>query len=329
MSTFDIQKFYDNNVELIRHCNCLRESLVTKPTQSDFRVYCLLIAQSSIDSKLSIILGTNSEPGNIDGSICAERAAIVQLRHSPHLEVKKVVITTDSIHTVSPGLLCREFLMSNANKDFIVVLGNCDGSIITEGFLGQLFPFPYHYRYQLRKDLISFASLFASSLNLIDDNNKDMKLLFDAAMKVNKYDKLDKLHPIRLSAAVMFGNNDIQVAWQLKGLEYGCSLDPVTQLIHEMERRKIAYFEEFNDDSPANNELTSYSFAKYIIMVDQFGVAHAPFARARALLFEHGYGDVQVIVHSENKTIEIINASSLYPQLEGFGMLSDSDFSCL
>lgn len=45
-----------------------------------------------------------------------------------------------------------------------------------------------------------------------------------------------------------------------------------------------------------------------MLLVDQFGNLHAPFAQARAFLTEHGFGDTKVIVHGEDGGIVVLTA---------------------
>ena len=62
-----------------------------------------------------------------------------------------------------------------------------------------------------------------------------------------------------------------------------------------------------------------------IAMVDQFGVAHAPFAQARCLLTEYGYGAVKVLVHNAtNGELEAHEVSGLVPQ----PMADDGNAKC-
>jgi len=43
-------------------------------------------------------------------------------------------------------------------------------------------------------------------------------------------DHRDDLYPIRYGAAVLFSDGSVEVAWMKKGLEYGTTLDAVTQV---------------------------------------------------------------------------------------------------
>ena len=54
-------------------------------------------------------------------------------------------------------------------------------------------------------------------------------------------------------------------------------------------------------------------------MSDQFGVLHAPFAPARALLVEHGFGDLRVLRHDEHGELHSHTADELMPQVPTWG----------
>ena len=55
------------------------------------------------------------------------------------------------------------------------------------------------------------------------------------------------------------------------------------------------------------------------VQSDQFGVAHAPFANGRALLSEHGFGHVDVIVTREDGSFAVVRATDLAPAPPIFG----------
>ena len=110
------------------------------PRQSKFRVVALVFYEETNKESggfgktahkghtaRSYVVGTNDEPCSISGSICAERAALLQLRFIPQLcRITKVVIVTDAKGFISPGMLCREFLSSHPKicpKSMPLVLG--------------------------------------------------------------------------------------------------------------------------------------------------------------------------------------------------------------
>lgn len=291
---------------LVALANQKRISLPTSPTQSNFRVYAILVV--SIDGVSRTIEGTNAEQGYIGGAICAERSALVKLRYFENPIIERVVVVSDSKQPISPGLLCREYLMSVARNDALVIMGNCEGSQISKCKLGDLLPFPYIYRLQKRNDIKSFAQTFSSSASQVSEVNPAAHRLHQAAMEKVRLDKHTDMHPLQFAAAVQFDNGDIEVAWQLKGLEYGCTLDPVVQLIHEMEKRK---------------QLCGNILPVMLVMTDQFGICHAPFAQGRALLTEYGYDDVMILVHDASGACCITTAVSLVPS---HSLLSHDDF---
>ena len=113
-----------------------RLSLDSVPSQSSFRVLSLFFYQpysssnnsqqnSLLESNESndnfddydpfehFVVGTNDEPCHIGGSICAERAAMVQFRLIPYRQITHIVIVSDAPSEITPGCLCREFMASN------------------------------------------------------------------------------------------------------------------------------------------------------------------------------------------------------------------------
>ena len=291
---------------LVALANQKRISLPSPPTQSNFRVYAILVV--NINGVSHTIEGTNAEQGFIGGAICAERSALVKLRYFENPVIERVVVVTDSKQPISPGLLCREYLMSAAKSNTLVIMGSGDGNVIVKCKLGDLLPFPYIYRLQKRNDIKSFALTFSSSASQVSEVNSAAHRLHQAAMEKVYLDKHTDMHPLQFAAAVQFDNGDIEVAWQLKGLEYGCTLDPVVQLIREMEKRK---------------HLCGNVLPVMLVMTDQFGVCHAPFAQGRALLTEYGYDDVMILVHDESGSCCVTTAASLAPS---HSLLSHDDF---
>jgi hypothetical protein len=66
---------------------------------------------------------------------------------------------------------------------------------------------------------------------------------------------------------------------------------------------------------------------QWVIMVDQFGITHAPPGRARALLTEQGFGRAMTVVHNERGAVEVVAADALLPSPAGVGrILKVTDF---
>ena len=209
--------------------------------------------------------------------------------------------------------------MSRCDGRVPLVLSDCTGEKITVCELGTLFPYPFLYRNCNRAEIEGFALKLSTLLNGGEGFEEKLRLaasdaqlskLYEKAMEATSKDSFNNIHPLRLAAAIVLDNGEIECCWQLKALEYGSTLDPVCQLITIMER------------------LTSGDVRpKYLIMVDQWGNIHAPFAQARAILVEHNYHDLNVIVTSGDGSIEVTTAGHLVPPLPGFsGSLKDTVF---
>ena len=49
-----------------------------------------------------------------------------------------------------------------------------------------------------------------------------------------------------------------------------------------------------------------------VLLVDQFGNLHAPFAQARTFLTEQGFGDTKVVFHVEDGKLVVVEARGEY-----------------
>jgi cytidine deaminase len=303
--------------ELIAYANTKRRALPCAPEQSFFRVYVLLIVRS--EDRNVIIEGTNAEQGYIGGAICAERAALCEMRKYRDPIIVKVVVVTDSDRPVSCGALCREYLSSHGNPATPLVFSNSDGTVVSHCELGYLQPYPYVYRFCKRDEVRQRAVDFSAACQNPSEISQQLGDLYAQAMSVTKLDDFETIHPIKFAAAVLFADGTVSVAWFLPGFEYGCSLDPVSQLIHDCEKKRA---------NAHGDESKVLARPDILLQCDQFGVCHAPFAQARALLTEHGYGDTRIVVHNPaNGACELTLACSLLPPLPGGVMLSHSSFA--
>lgn len=272
----------DDDAALVRLCNQQRMSLPSSPVQSGFRVFALLFFETSLLRGLQLVEGSNTEPSYIGGSICAERAALSKLRMFADPTLVKLVVTTDAGEPISPGLLCREFLYSHADSSLPIVFGDGASSTVVSCNIEKLYPFPFVYRKVLGNNIGDVGRALSSSLLNLQETgksvwNEDTEFCFKLALQATDNDK-SLIHPLKLAACVQYWDGSRDVAWQLKGLEYGCTLDPVCQLLRGM--------------------LGPEKIPRFLLMCDQFGIAHAPFAQARALLSEHGFGSLLVAVHT-------------------------------
>ena len=110
------------------------------------------------------------------------------------------------------------------------------------------------------------------------------RYLLHLAQMISDRDSRTALHPLQYGAAVLFSDGSTCLAYQKKALEYGCSLDAVTQLAQAIEDKG----REPGAPRPV-----------LLVQTDQFGVLHAPFATGRAYLSEHGHGHCEIAIHGE------------------------------
>jgi hypothetical protein len=172
-------------------------------------------------------------------------------------------------------------------------------------------------------------------------------VLHARALQCTNFDDKDDIHPLRFGAAVLFDDGEISVSWQKKGMEYGCTLDPVSQLVHEIEKKKMicadcsspatvsttmtATTEETVSptelDTPTKSVFVYSSKPVLLVMCDQFGVCHAPVAMARSLLTEYGFDHLNIVVNdSASGALHIVTAGELMPHPNGGRPVSGLDF---
>ncbi|KAE9349306.1 hypothetical protein PF008_g6959 [Phytophthora fragariae] len=266
------------------------------PLLSNFRVLALF-SYEDLDGQTAdkFVVGANAECANIGGATCAERAAMAQLQLLPVRRVRSIYIVSDSPQCLTPGTLCREFLLSSplmtADTPFVSRATSCRPCVTT---LKELYPFPSMYDQLSRSQVLPFARRFTSSdlrpqqeadvttpfvqlqLGRMTTDEQDVYL---KALTTTDKDARDDLFPLRYAAGTKFSDGDVRVTWQHKTLEFGSSLDAVSKLI------------PFVEDKPQHVK------PQFLLQVDQFGILHAPFARARAYFFEFGFLDTPVLVH--------------------------------
>lgn len=301
------------------------------------------------------LLGTNAETCWIGNSICAERSALALLRWYPSATVSKIVIVTDAPGAIAPGCLCREFMAScdqipwetrivlggtqcqrcklqlrqefqrldqdatrhgNINIDVDDDDDNSEGtdatmvcadgkkhdfvsSIVT---LKTMYPYPSLYVRSNAENCVALGNKWKQTP--LPSEQHLVNVARDMFGK--QVDKSTSLHPISYVAAVRFQDGSFATSRCVKSLEYGCSLDAVTQLAPQMEAKRNGGVD-----------------AIQIVQLDQFGIAHPPFASGRAFLVEHGYGHVEVGMHDidqeQNVLIwNVITASELAPMVPDF-----------
>jgi hypothetical protein len=214
----------------------------------------------------------------------------------------------DYFFRISPGMLCREFLAGHDSVpwDLEVISTGCrctecglgnlelfptrieDHPHCTNGktehaipilktTIRELYPFPSPYT---RLNATQSTSLGKTSSERrqcdLDALDETAKRLLELAILEAKSNLHDQLHPIQFGAAAMLQNGSILTSHQVGALEYGCTLDAISQMASQL-----------MDESPP----------VLLVQADQYGVAHSPFAPARSFLSEHGYGECQILLH--------------------------------
>ncbi|EEY70039.1 uncharacterized protein PITG_06599 [Phytophthora infestans T30-4] len=247
------------------------QHFTTAPLLSGFRVLALFSYEDLKGQTDKFVIGANAECANIGGATCAERAAMAQLQLLPARRVRKIYIVSDSPQCLTPGTLCREFLLSSPliedSTPFVSRATKCHPCVTT---LAELYPFPSLY------DRVPRSQLQLSRMT------PDEQEVYLKALAATAKDARDDLFPLRYAAGTKFSDGEVRATWQHKTLEYGSSLDAVSKLIPFVEAKQ-------NSVKP-----------QFLMQVDQFGILHAPFARARAYFFEFGFLDVPVLVHDAN-----------------------------
>lgn len=298
--------------EWIAYCHEQRNLRIERPSQSNFRVTAVVVFRYRGDDTVRHVVGHNDEACNLNNSCCAERAAFLQLAgiFAPRgLEVSKVFITTDAPHAVTPGAMCREFMLSSRwakPTTRVVMEGEERLPSRISMTLEELMPHASVFTRLRRNEQCEAGKRLGS---VLAERRRELcgaeGTAWRAAVEASASDDRDELHPLRFGACVVFRDGLVATAWQKKALEYGCSLDAVCQLAQAIEEHKAA-------SPPA-----------VVCMADHFGLLHGPFACARAYLCEHGYGDARVLVHDEFGAMHAPAAKELLPGLPLMGNLSE------
>ena len=76
-------------------------------------------------------------------------------------------------------------------------------------------------------------------------------------------------------------------------------------------RPLLPHARNFVSSFPKTTEMTLQNRQirpSWIIVCDQFGLMHAPFAQARTFLSEHGFGETKVALHAEDGAVVVVKA---------------------
>ena len=306
-----------------------------RPIHSGFLVSSVVVYDDLLGVE-RFEVGVNCETCVLSSAICAERSALVQIRLRDHgiQSLKTVYITATSNDLITPGLLCREFMMEFIGKKdtprvvLFSQLFKGDLSSSPTGswrvhHLRDLYPFPPLYHRVPREKLIKRgeelsmrnAPFDSSSASIIVRTNSEISLppsryqqLYDSVLRIAQHDRKDSdsLYPIHLAAGVLFADASTERTRQDKALEYGCTLDCVSKLTHAMEAGA----------SRGCNPV-------FVITIDQFGVCWAPSASARAWLTEAlSLVKVTIPVHAKDGTLHFVTQDELSPASPAISLAS-------
>ena len=347
--------------DILVKANDLRLRLL-KPKQSHFRVFAILvyneenyevmINDSNTEGKnlkdkafnFHYILGNNDEPVSISGSICAERACLVQLHTRKVDFLHSIFIVTDSPEPISPGCLCREFLMCKSGlggeikRNLNIHLANNDCSKSISTTISEIFPYPSLYTFVDRNSLEEFATNFRGKfivnrnnsfnpeeMDIINTSGLDMDNIIESMKEEmgrfsSNKKKLD-LHPIFYMAGIFYSDGTNFFSFQVKGLEYGTTIDAIQQLSYMIERKQ-------NDLMNSDNRVNQSDSANiaFLCLMDQYHIFHSLPATARAYLSEEGYQNIYTVFHTEDGNMNIKNIDSFFPDQDLSLMCSSADF---
>lgn len=198
-------------------------------------------------------------------------------------KITRVVCVTDASTPIFPGPCCREFLLSSCDLDTeVVAAGTEKPTELSIVQLRDLLPLPSAYRRCNQSEMKVLGESLSSKVTAPDDDA--LSVAYSAAVVFAKRQKKQAfIFPVLFAAAVRFADGRVHTTAELKGVEYGCTVDAVSLLLPEMLRTR--------DESGIA--------ATCIVQADHFGLAHAPFAAARSLLIEHGFGDTVLCAHDD------------------------------
>lgn len=267
-------------------------SLMKAPMQSGFRVVCVLDVIG--DGERRWVTGRNMEPCWIGGSICAERSALMQCLQWNVFEVKAIYLVSDSQGELTPGMLCREFLLSYCEPMVPVIMQGTTMQV-TVLTLGELFPYASVYSRITAEEAMGLGRVLSRRLEKPRQHSALYSLLLDL-LRDNAASKGSLLHPIQYAGGYCTEKGSMNGTLALQCIEYGSSVDPISRLFASVQ------------SIPKEEEVT-------FMMIDQWGVVHAPCGTARSLMLEHipFPSRLTVLVHGAQQRLLNVPFASLVP----------------
>lgn len=277
------------------------------PRHSNFRVVCLILYR--LGGQLRAEIGANSEVVSLAGGCCAERCAIAKLvtrfgGRTPLEGVERLVLVSDAPSCVLPGYACRELLSEHLDSDVPITCAWYDSQAKIVGVPGRrpqlrrtsvraLQPHPCAYRHVARGELATFAEQLAAKCAAVP---ADARSLFEKTLQTAQEvtDAHRRVHPAQYAAGALFHSGELRACSAAPAIEFPCSIDAVARLSVHLEERQQ------RGDLP-----------KLLMVCDRWGVLHAPFAVGRSYLLEHGFSDVDMLVHDDAGELCTLKCSDL------------------
>jgi len=194
------------------HAHRLRRTL--KPAQSSFRVTAIIVFtrddQTSPGERYTV--GHNDEAWTLCNSACAERAAFLHLAalaQGAMLHVRAIYITSDAGFALTPGVLCREYMMSSpftCESTRVVMEGSVGDNSRMETTLSALWPLPSVYtrltRLQQEEMGTRLGAIVRRELESVDVCKTADGVAWAAAVAAAGGDGKESLHPVRICGCI-------------------------------------------------------------------------------------------------------------------------------
>ena len=316
-----------------------------RPIHSNFLVAATVL-YTDTTGQLRTAQGVNSETCVLSSCICAERAAMLQLRLHPKgwRYINTVYITSSAPPPtlVSPGLLCREFMAEYSGaaavarerltgtgaaegavggggalpappSDISIVLFSCDGAHEARHALSALFPFPPLYNGVPHAHVAAVGASFAAGTAVAVSE----AALSGAAPPAPLAARLPAATALHKAVAALAAAPHAGDALYPLHLAAGALFDDGTVRL----ARQLKGL-EYGCSADAVVRLTG-AFGEggpkplLLIHCDQFGNCLAPSAPARSLLSEHqcalNAGELVVLVHAQCGALRLCSPAQLAP----------------
>ncbi|THB65518.1 MAG: cytidine deaminase [Spirochaetaceae bacterium] len=109
---------------------------------SGYAVGSAIICQS--DDEHRIFSGTNVENSSYGATICAERAAILNMvSNSGHKKIEAVVVVSAGEPLAVPCAVCLQVMAEFCRPDTLIAIGTPDSGIVKRYTFAELLPHPF------------------------------------------------------------------------------------------------------------------------------------------------------------------------------------------